>query len=251
MSAPSASLNPLRFPDGAASYISPSGAQILASVNGPLDFHRRDSQRSDEAAVEVVVKPSAGLSGVGEHNAESTIRHMLSRVILKKERAMARGGLVITLAVVRNEILDGKVSERGFSPLPVLPSLLNAALLALLTAAVPLSMTYTAVLIAVLPDGNLLRNPARKEIANAPSLHVFSISSTGSLLLSIDEGSFDLETYDRAYVLARQGCLPLKVNEGGDVNMKQGATAEPLEMFVRHTVEDRLRDELTWKVVAP
>lgn len=130
-----------------------------------------------------------------------------------------------------------------------MPSLLNAALLALLAASVPLSMTCTAVLIAVTSDNRLLRDPSRTEIAEATSLHAIAISSTGRLLLGIDEGDFDMDIYDSVYELAEASCLPGVVGKDGDSDMT-GADQEPLETFVRHVVEDKIREDLSWKIAA-
>ncbi|KAI5284028.1 exosome non-catalytic core subunit rrp46 [Ascosphaera aggregata] len=249
MAGPEATLNPLHFPDGSASYTSATGAQVLASINGPIDFHRRDSQRPDEAAVEVVVKPSVGQSGVCDRHAESIIRQALGRIILRRERGMPRGGIVVTLIVLQNPASNGRVSDRGSSSLPILPSLLNAALLALLAASIPLSMTYTAVLIAVTPDKKLLRDPSQKDVNDATSLHAIALSSTGRLLLGIDEGDFDIDTYGRVYELAEASCLPSTVEKDVDSNMTE-AGAELLETFVRNVVEDKIREDLSWKIAA-
>ncbi|KAI5305240.1 hypothetical protein KEM56_004928 [Ascosphaera pollenicola] len=250
MAGPQATLNPLHFPDGSASYTSPSGAQVLASINGPIDFHRRDAQKPDEAGIEVVVKPSVGQSGVGERHVESIVRQVLSRIVLKRERGMPRNGIVVTLIVMRNEASSGKVSDRGVSCLPILPSLLNAALLALLSAAIPLSMTYTAVLVATTSDNKLLRDPSRKDIDACTSLHAIAISSTGRLLCGIDEGDFDMDIYDRVYELAEASCLPSSaVEKDGDSNMT-GTDTEPLETFVRNVVEDKIREDLSWRIAS-
>lgn len=109
-----ASLTPLRFPDGSASYTSPTGDQILGSVNGPIESGRRD-QRPEEATIEILVKPGVGVSGVGERYVEGILRGVLSRVILLREKSMPRAGIVITLVVLKNKWADGKVTERGGS----------------------------------------------------------------------------------------------------------------------------------------
>lgn len=120
MAAASVSISPLAFPDGSTSYTSPAGSsEILASVNGPIDFHRRDAQRPDEAAVEVLVKPAIGQSSIVERHAESIVRGVLGRIILKQERFMPRSGVVVTLLVTKNKTAGpgstAKVSERGES----------------------------------------------------------------------------------------------------------------------------------------
>ncbi|KAI5282225.1 exosome non-catalytic core subunit rrp46 [Ascosphaera acerosa] len=92
---PLATLNPLRFPSGSASYTSPTGISILASANGPMDFHRRDSQQPDEAAVEVFVKPSVGHASVADRHAEAVVRQVVTPIIARRERGMPRAGVVI------------------------------------------------------------------------------------------------------------------------------------------------------------
>lgn len=115
MSKPAISLSPLKYPDGSASYTSPTGAVILSSVNGPIEVTRRDTQKPEEATLEVIVKPGVGGSGVGERYVEGIIRGVLSRVILMRDRNMARKGVVVTLVVMGNKVRDGRVEERGGS----------------------------------------------------------------------------------------------------------------------------------------
>ncbi|KAI5301036.1 exosome non-catalytic core subunit rrp46 [Ascosphaera pollenicola] len=173
MAGPEATLNPLYFPDG---------AQVLASRNGPIDFHRRDAQRPDVAGIEVVVKPSVGQSGVGERHAESIVCQVLSRIVLKRERGMPRNGILVTLIVMRNQASNGKVSDRR-------------------------------------------------------------------LLLGIDEGNLNMDTYDRVYELAEASCLPSAVEKDGNLSMT-GPGAESLETFVRNVVDYKIREDLSWKIAA-
>lgn len=112
---PTASLTPLHFANGSASYTSPTGDQILGSVNGPIEVNRRDAQKPDEATLEIVVKPGVGGSGVGERYVEGVLRSVLARVILMRDRTLARRAIVVTLVVVKNKVADGKVDERGGS----------------------------------------------------------------------------------------------------------------------------------------
>lgn len=59
--AAAAQLGPLRGADGSAVF-STNGISVLGSVNGPLEVQRRD-EIPDEAAIEVLVRPSAGVGG--------------------------------------------------------------------------------------------------------------------------------------------------------------------------------------------
>jgi exosome complex component RRP46 len=115
MAVPIATLSPLQFPDGSASYTSPAGVKILGSVNGPLEISRRDAQKPEEATLEVLVKPGVGTSGVGERYVESILKGVLGRVILGRDKAMPRKGIVVTLVVTENKPAGGKAGERGGS----------------------------------------------------------------------------------------------------------------------------------------
>ena len=123
MAMPITSLTPLQFPDGSALYASPAGVKILGSVNGPIEVIRRDAQKPEEAALEVLVKPGVGTSGVGERYVEGILKGVLGRVILGRDKAMPRKGIVITLVVMENKSTGGKAGERGGSVRIILPPL--------------------------------------------------------------------------------------------------------------------------------
>ena len=55
------SYRPLNQADGSAEF-SFNGYKVLAAVNGPLEASKRD-ELAEEAALEVVVRPAAGLPG--------------------------------------------------------------------------------------------------------------------------------------------------------------------------------------------
>ena len=58
---PSASLQTLERADGSATYSS-NGFSIVGAVNGPVEVQRRD-EIPDEAAIDVVIRPAAGVGG--------------------------------------------------------------------------------------------------------------------------------------------------------------------------------------------
>lgn len=54
-------LSPLHRADGSAEY-SHNGYSVIAAVNGPLEVQRRDAL-PEEAAIDVAVRPAAGVGG--------------------------------------------------------------------------------------------------------------------------------------------------------------------------------------------
>ena len=59
---PSVLLSHLHRADGSATF-SQNGFTVIGSVNGPIEVPRRD-ELAEEAAVEVVVRPAAGVGGI-------------------------------------------------------------------------------------------------------------------------------------------------------------------------------------------
>ncbi len=58
---PAAALSSLHRADGSATY-SQNGYTVIGAVNGPIEVQRRD-ELPEEAAVDVIVRPAAGVGG--------------------------------------------------------------------------------------------------------------------------------------------------------------------------------------------
>jgi exosome complex component RRP46 len=58
---PAATLSNLHRADGSATY-SQNGYTVIGAVNGPIEVQRRD-ELPEEAAVDVIVRPAAGVGG--------------------------------------------------------------------------------------------------------------------------------------------------------------------------------------------
>lgn len=130
----------------------------------------------------------------------------------------------------------------------LLPALLHASLLALISAAVPLSSTFATTLLAVTPSGEIVQEPSVEVVTSAASLHSLAFSSKGHLLLNESQGRFDFETWESVRQQAALLCQDKKVpGSDGDTAMDDEAN-NALENFVRETVEDHLHKEYSWKI---
>ncbi|EPS29685.1 hypothetical protein PDE_04635 [Penicillium oxalicum 114-2] len=246
MVGPTALLSTLSRADGSASFkCSTTGYKILGSVNAPVELPaRRDALKPEEATVEVFVKPGNTTAGVGERYVEGIIRTMLQKVILGRERGFPRRGVVITLAIV-----GGDAVARGDSYLTLLPALLQTSLLTLLSGAVPMSMTFSTVLIAVSKTGDIVSSPTLVDAKAASSLHVLAFSSKGHLLLNESQGRFGFETWESVRLRAHTICRGIDLPENdGDIAMEGSAESGTVEGFVRETVEDHLYRDYAWKI---
>lgn len=123
-----------------------------------------------------------------------------------------------------------------------LPALLNAAILAFLSASIPLTSTFTSTLLAVQPSGAISVNPAPKLILSASSTHVFAFSSTGKLILDLSEGEFNIDAWEKAHDKAKEECCKEQLGEDA---MEEGKPS--LQGFVERVVETRVEKERAWK----
>ena len=131
---------------------------------------------------------------------------------------------------------------RPSSHLPALPALLQSAVLALLSASIPLSQTLTSTLVSLDYDNKPTVTPSAKQIAAAKSVHVFAFSSFGDVLVAESEGSFGVEDWEQACEEARRLC----VKEGESVIMEEDGRVN-LSDFVKGAVGGEVQKANAWR----
>ncbi|RDL36784.1 uncharacterized protein BP5553_06136 [Venustampulla echinocandica] len=247
---PSAILSHLHRTDGSAT-LSQNGYTVIGAVNGPIEVQRRD-ELPEEAAIDVIVRPAAGVGGTRERHLESILQSTLRQIILTHN--FPRSLIQVTLQVTstpENDTAGAKIVQAG-SHLAILPTLLQTAVLTLLAASTPLAMIATSVLIAVNSEGesrNLIQNPNPEQVRSANSVHVLGFTSHGELLLSESEGSFTLDEWDEVYETAKALCSGEKT---ADDNFMQGVGLEnnkgDMMMFIKSAMERKIAADLHYKV---
>ncbi|KAI9813434.1 MAG: exosome non-catalytic core subunit rrp46 [Pycnora praestabilis] len=260
---PSAELSLLDRPEGSATY-SQNGYSIVCAVNGPIEVQRRD-ELPEEAAVDVVLRPAVGVGGTRERHLESILHSTLRHIILVQNHP--RTLIQITLQVTSTPENDSASTKDAQSSsamkrqahnklqvLPMLPSLLQASLLALLSASIPLSMTLTSTLIAIASSGNVLQDPTPQQLQQASSTHVLAFSSHGDLLVAESDGSFNMDTWEQVYDLAERVCRGQvdededeDSDEDQDVRMETDERNRGLEGFVRGVMQEKVVKDQRWK----
>jgi len=123
--------------------------------------------------------------------------------------------------------------------------------LGLLSAAVPLKATATAVLLAVLSDdGNsrVVIDPSPWEVDNARSVHVMGFTSQDDLLIAESEGKFTVAEWEGVVSTARNACCQQPEQSGLD-DAAMGESPRPTDMrrFIRSSMEARVASDLHWK----
>ncbi|CZS98320.1 related to RRP46 protein, involved in rRNA processing [Rhynchosporium agropyri] len=268
---PTALLSHLHRTDGSATF-SQNGYTVIGAVNGPLEIQRRD-ELPEEAAIDVVVRPAAGVGGLKlsskyiclvaailtefvlgtrERHLESILQSTLRQIILIHN--FPRTLIQITLQITstpENDTAGSKLTQAS-SNLPILPTLLQTAVLALLSASLPLSMTLTSTFLALTSDGSSKRivvNPTLLESEAASSVHVMAFTSHGDLLVAESEGDFTLKEWEAVHDAAKSFCCDESQTSGArhvaqdEMDEKNGI----MMMFVQSTLEDKVESDLQWK----
>ncbi|ORY66386.1 uncharacterized protein BCR38DRAFT_339587 [Pseudomassariella vexata] len=244
---PQALLSHLPCADGSATF-SFAGYTIVGAVNGPIEVQRRD-ELPEEAVIDVVVRPAAGVGGARERHLESLLQSTLRQIILVDNfpRTLIQITLQVTVAP-ENEYLNTKLIQAS-SNLPILPALIQTSLLSLLSAAIPLTATLTSTAFAVLSEeGNrrIVIDPTARDVEQAESLHVFAFTSHGELLLAESEGNFTMDAWDQVVTMAQSQCCPMRF-ENVDMMGDDAEAGADLTRFTRSIVEAKIASDLYWK----
>jgi exosome complex component RRP46 len=122
--------------------------------------------------------------------------------------------------------------------LQILPHLINAAFLGLLSTSIPLETVVISTLVAAQPSGTVTPNPSLQEMEAATSLHVLAYSTQGQLVVVESEGRFDMDTWEAAEQTASKLCLNRTGKESDPME-----TQESLEAVVRRALEEKISEE--------
>jgi exosome complex component RRP46 len=248
MALPTLQRHPLHRADGSTTYTSPHDLHtILAAVNGPIEVTRRD-EIPDEAALEINLRPASGVGGPRERWLESVIGNVLRSVVLVYLHP--RTLVQVTLQVVSGpsyERVGGKRVKGAVRDIALLPSLVNAAVLTLVDAAIPMGCTMASTLVAVGKDGHVTINPPEKELANCSSCHAFAFSQNGEMLLCESAGQFVVEEWEAVAAKAERACLAAMAPKGEDEEMEGNGDAVPSVPWLRQELEDQARKAVAWR----
>ncbi|KAL9944783.1 exosome non-catalytic core subunit rrp46 [Verticillium nonalfalfae] len=240
-------LSHLHRTDGSATFAHNDHC-IVASVNGPIEAQRRDEDPF-EAVIDVTVRPAAGVGGTRERQLESLLQASLQQLICTKR--FPRSVFQITLQVTQtptDDYVNSKLNQAQQN-LVALPALLHAALLALVSGAVPLEGVATAVVVAILQatgEPKIVGEPSRREASEARSLHVFGFTAKGDLLLAESEGNFTVGEWDAAAALGLKRCCGQLqgTTEGNDEGEED---AQDMVRTLRSITEAKAASDGRWR----
>lgn len=148
--------------------------------------------------------------------------------------------------------------------LAIIPALLHAAILSLLTAAIPLKTIATAVTLAV-PAGEgegegeagITVDPSTREADTARSLHVLGYTSDDELLLAESQGAFTVDEWEGVLKAGQEVCCravqqgledtPMTGGGGGSSSSGSGLESASIRSFIRSVMETKIAGDLSWK----
>ncbi|UKZ53700.1 hypothetical protein TrVGV298_007497 [Trichoderma virens] len=220
----------------------------IAAVNGPVEAQRRD-ENPFEALVDVNVRPAAGVGGTAERQLEAILQPALRHLI--PVRNFPRCVIQVTLQVMEapeNAYVNAKVLQPRLN-LGIIPALLHAAILGLLTATIPLKTVASATCLAITnADGSTVKvDPTPAEIDQARSVHVLGFTANRDLLLAESEGSFSAEEWDTVLQTAEKVCCRSQEAENDAEMGGYGAESENVQQFMRSVLEAKAAEGLHWR----
>lgn len=133
--------------------------------------------------------------------------------------------------------------------LSIIPALLHAAVLGLLSGAVPLKGIATAITLAI-PDGEgseITVDPTIVEADRAKSVHVLGFTSDNKLLLLESEGAFSVEELNKVLETGQRVCGQRQGSEADTVMGDGGIESRSIKDFIRSAMETKVAADLHWK----
>ncbi|KKA28820.1 hypothetical protein TD95_002838 [Thielaviopsis punctulata] len=252
MSAPEVQLSPLPRADGSAAF-SHNGFKVLASVNGPIEAPKKD-EAAFEAVIDVIIRPASGVGGTRERHQESLLRAALATLIPVKNFPQCSIQIVLQVTETpTNDYVNAKIVQ-GQSDPSALPPLLHAAILSLMTAAIPLNCLAAACTIAISPEtSELIVEPTAVQISRARSVHVLGFTSTDELLITESQGAFSASELQQVLARAKEVCCkPVTDEQGLDTAMEDvgGKEVTNMKQFMRSAMVAKVQGDLHWKTSA-
>ncbi|KAL7276149.1 exosome non-catalytic core subunit rrp46 [Rhizina undulata] len=214
----SAQLGLLHRADGSVS-LTQDSTTIIVSVNGPMESKVRD-ELPGEAYIEVIVHPAIGVSGTREKYLESRLLSALKPIIIRSNHPRTLIQIVVQIAQAANHN----------SAASLLSPAINAAVFALIDAAVPLTTVLTSTTVMT---GN----------EEGESRHVLAFTSSGELAFVESEGCFEYNEFKDAVKIGRAICGN---GEEDDVSM-EGGREVAAGGTIREAVEGKVKKDLRWR----
>lgn len=237
--APSVQFGPLHRADGSASFHDRLYS-ILVAVDGPIEVQRRD-ELPEEAAIEVNVRPLSGVGGPRERWLEEVIQSLLKNVVLV--HTFPRTLVQVTLQSMKEPETH---FTAGRGEIGIIASLVNASMLGLIDAGLPLRTTTIAGLAVVTADDRVVTEPGEKELASSKSVHAMAYDKDGNLLLDESLGTFNYTRWEEVSTIVQDLCIGALRNTSVESDTMELGNDRLLPWF-RQALEEKVRQANAWR----
>ncbi|CDO93929.1 unnamed protein product [Kluyveromyces dobzhanskii CBS 2104] len=221
------SMRVLSHVDGSA-VVSNNGTKVICSVSGPMEPKSRQ-ELPTQLALEIIVKPAEGVQSTREKLMEDQIRSVLTPVLARYLHP--RQFVQICFQVLEaGESKDYTVKEVSVG--------INAAVLALVDAGVPLLSMCTGTCIGITSEERrLIVNPTEPELLECASVHVFCLElgtdenekiDVRNVLLVDSLGTFDESQLFQVLETGEKECIRLYTE-------------------LRSVIKDKVSRDFVWK----
>lgn len=179
-------------------------------------------------------------SGTREKYLESRLLSALKPMILRSNHPRT------LIQIVVQVVQSAGTEDSAVTTLLLLAPALNAAVLALLDAGVPLKSVLAATTVAFLKgSGELKVEPELEDLKNATSKHVLAFTSAGQLGFVESEGEFEYEDFERVVEAGRNVCSVRQEGNGDDTEMDTGG--QGVGELIRKVVREKVEKDLKWR----
>ncbi|KAJ1916523.1 exosome non-catalytic core subunit rrp46 [Mycoemilia scoparia] len=179
--------------DGSAQFAASNRSTVICGIYGPTEVKPQD-EILDKAFIDVKYRPDVGIPGTKDTLSKVVLRDTFKHIIMRSlhPRTMIQLNFQVTQS-------DGSIEALA----------INAGVMALIDAGVPLKYTIAAVSCCIDVDGNALLDPTQDEMNDAVSIHTFAFSNIESdnntPIYSNSTGKFSLEEYKMCFELCKVG----------------------------------------------
>lgn len=202
-----ASTGMLSHVDGSSLFES-CGTKVICSVSGPIEAKSRQ-ELPTQMALEIIVKPAAGVQNTREKLIEDQIRAVLTPVLARYMHPRQ-------LVQIAFQVLEsGEAKEYTVKEVS---ACVNAGVLALVDAGIPLLSMCSSAAVSVGSDGSVTLDPTSQDLCEADSVHVMCLQlatdsqrkvQVENVLLLDSLGTFDESVLGQVLESGEKECIRL------------------------------------------
>lgn len=190
------------------------------------------------------------IPGPRERLIEQKLQQTLVAIVLTQQHP--RSLIQVTLQVLKSTDAEAtSPPAQAESTVLQIPHLLNAAVLALMNANIPLKTTCVALCACIDGSGDVNIAPSEKSAREATSLHAVSFDANGEVMLLQSEGRFGLKAWRDCMDKAKAVCLgEPEIQNGDSMQVDKEDTPQNwrcLLAWLRHIVEQELKQKMKWR----